>query len=570
MTLEYAMQYAMQGWNVFPLRPNAKTPLTAHGFKEATKSVEQIQQWWAQWPDANVGVVTGRDSGIVVLDVDRKHGVDGVVAATELDLPETMVVRTPSGGFHLIFKAPDNAVIARKIGVRPGLDILGEGGYFVAPGSVVNGAMYEIVRNRSLAPCPAVLVELASQARVRDDGKVENVSPDRRTVGAGERNQFLTAVGGRLRRIGFDAEEMTAALIVINTLRCKPPVSEAEVRRTAASVARYAPDDQAVEAEQQAAPIVTRPLSDLLAADFPAPEYLLDPVLRHPGISLWYGPSGISKTYLVLGMALALASGQSFLRWRSTKAQGVFYVDGELGRADMKMRADRLIRGHQFTPENFHVACFDDQLSGMIPDLETPEGQLRFIAGIPEGVSVIVLDSLSTLTAMAESNDYQSWTTMQRFLLKLRRLGYSVVIIHHANKSGTDQAGTSRRIHVMETVVSLRKHEAVEGATPGHHDVEIHIVKGRNLPPEQKEPFIATLSSPEMDAMAWSHGSLGNKKIDQIERMFRDGVPAAAIIAETGAAASFVYRVRSELMKENMKIPDRRGGKWKDRYGKED
>lgn len=554
VSLEYALQYAMQGWAVFPLRPGAKTPLTEHGFKEATKDLEQIRQWWTRWPDANVGVVTGKVSGIVVLDVDRKNGVDGVVAATELDLPETLVARTPSGGFHLIFKAPEKA-IPRKIGVKPGLDILGEGGYFVAPGSVVNGACYEIVRNRPIADCPQVLLDLS---RSEKKAGSEKPSPDAKVVGEGQRNEFLTALGGRMRRIGFDADEMTAALIVINTLRCKPPLSEAEVRRIAASVARYEPDPRAVEDAHKSAPLVTRSLSDLLAADFPPPEFLLDPVLRHPGISLWFGPSGISKTYLVLALALSLASGQRFLRWHPTKPHGVLYVDGELGRADMKFRTQRLIRGHQFVLQApFYTACFDDQLAGFIPDLEQPENQERFIAGIPEGISVIVIDSLSTVTAMNESDSYQSWTTMQRFLLRLRRLGYSVLVIHHANKSGTDQAGTSRRIHVMESVVSLRKHESAEVARPGQHDVEIHITKGRNLAPEQKEPFIATLSSPEPDAMAWSHGDLGARKGAQIEEMLLMGMPISAIVAELGCGMSYAYRVRDQLIKEGRMIATR-------------
>lgn len=570
MSLEYALHYSMQGWAVFPLVPNAKVPLTPNGFKDATRDPETVRQWWTRWPDANVGVVTGRASGVVVLDVDRKHGVDGVVAATELDLPETLVCRTPTGGFHLIFQAPDT-VVARKIGVRPGLDILGEGGYFVAPGSRVDGRLYEIVRNRPIAPCPQVLVDLASAARVREDGKTDAPLADQPRAGEGERNAYLTSVGGRLRRIGFDQEEMAAALIVVNTLRCKPALPESEVRRIASSIARYSPNTEAIEAAQEAAPLVTRTLTELLAADFPAPEYLLDPILRHPSLSLWFGPSGISKTYLTLGLALALSSGRRFLRWAPTRPHSVLYVDGELGRRDMKMRAERLVRGHEFMPNEFHLACFDDQLSGFIPNLEEVENQERFIASIPEGVEVIVLDSLSTLTAMAESNDFQSWTTMQRFLLKLRRLGYSVLIVHHANKSGTDQAGTSRRIHVMETVVSLRKHETPDGHNPGFHDVEIHITKGRNLPPEQKEPFIATLSSPAHDSMAWSHGALGTRKRDQIEQMLRDGVPVTHVVAETQTAASFVYRIRTELMQAgklsagNAK-PGPKKGDWRDRY----
>src|SRR5689334_24729014 len=123
--MEYALSYATQGYAVFPLKPNGKTPVTELGFKDATKDPEIIRRWWTEWPEANVGVVTGRISGIIVLDIDRKHGVDGAVSAAELDLPKTLTIRTPSGGFHLFFKAPAGAIVPRRIGVRPGLDILG-------------------------------------------------------------------------------------------------------------------------------------------------------------------------------------------------------------------------------------------------------------------------------------------------------------------------------------------------------------------------------------------------------------------------------------------------------------
>src|SRR4051812_36672631 len=126
--MEYALSYATQGYAVFPLKPNGKYPLTEHGFKDASKDGEQIRKWWNEWPEANVGVATGRISGIVVLDIDRKHGVDGAVSAAELDLPRTLTIRTPSGGFHLFYKAPTSSIVPRRIGVRPGLDILGEGG----------------------------------------------------------------------------------------------------------------------------------------------------------------------------------------------------------------------------------------------------------------------------------------------------------------------------------------------------------------------------------------------------------------------------------------------------------
>ena len=71
-----ALPLAAGGWPVFPLGQDKK-PRTMHGFKDATKDAAQIAAWSEQWPDALVGVPTGKASGVFVLDVDVKNSKDG-------------------------------------------------------------------------------------------------------------------------------------------------------------------------------------------------------------------------------------------------------------------------------------------------------------------------------------------------------------------------------------------------------------------------------------------------------------------------------------------------------------
>lgn len=148
--LDYALAYARQGLPVFPLLPNGKTPLTRHGFHDATTDESQIEQWWSQWPGANVGIATGNVSGLLVVDVDR-HGEDGTAALRELNLPPTRTVKTPRDGYHLYFNYPEGVEVGRLIGVLPGIDLLGDNGYVVAAaaGSTTNCTSWSAMGSRS-------------------------------------------------------------------------------------------------------------------------------------------------------------------------------------------------------------------------------------------------------------------------------------------------------------------------------------------------------------------------------------------------------------------------------------
>src|SRR5262249_49968906 len=101
--LPAALGYAGRGWPVLPLKPSRKDPLTPHGVRDATTDPAQIRQWWTKWPDANVGIATGKHSGLVVLDVDPRSGGDRTLAEfedCEGEMPMQCVVWTGGGGYH--------------------------------------------------------------------------------------------------------------------------------------------------------------------------------------------------------------------------------------------------------------------------------------------------------------------------------------------------------------------------------------------------------------------------------------------------------------------------------------
>lgn len=132
--------YAQQGWAVFPLKPGTKIPATRNGFKDATTDPEQITAWWDATPQANVGLPTG--AAFDVVDIDGNDGMASFDALEQAgafaDVPALGYVTTPRG-WH-VYVPPSGR--GNKTALRPGLDYRGNGGYVVAPPSVVDGKLY--------------------------------------------------------------------------------------------------------------------------------------------------------------------------------------------------------------------------------------------------------------------------------------------------------------------------------------------------------------------------------------------------------------------------------------------
>ncbi len=137
-TVDIALFYAEKGWQVFPLPAKTKIPRVKWA-DVCTTERNMVAGWWDTDPDANIGIVTGSRSGIVVIDIDPGHG--GYESLAELinqhgKLPDTPVARTGGGGEHLFFKHPNIEVRNSAGRIGPGIDVRGDGGYVVGAPSI--------------------------------------------------------------------------------------------------------------------------------------------------------------------------------------------------------------------------------------------------------------------------------------------------------------------------------------------------------------------------------------------------------------------------------------------------
>ncbi len=152
-TEQAALDYRARGWSVIPRREKAKRPAVAwKKYQTSHVSEKTLHDWFRRSPDYNVGIVTGTLSGIVVLDVDPRHGGDKSLRALEREhgrLPKTPKSITGGGGQHYYFAHPGGEV-RNRAGIRPGVDLRGDGGCIVAPPSVhPSGKRYRWVRGRA-------------------------------------------------------------------------------------------------------------------------------------------------------------------------------------------------------------------------------------------------------------------------------------------------------------------------------------------------------------------------------------------------------------------------------------
>jgi hypothetical protein len=246
-----ALDYVARGWTVLPVRPRDKRPLIPwQTYQTSRPTPEEVRAWFARWPDANVAIVTGAISGLVVLDVDPAHGGEASLARLEREhgpLPITVEAVSGGGGRHLYFAHP-GVEVRNRVGLAPGIDLRGDGGLIVAPPSVHPCGRSYVWRpghapwERPLAPLPRWLL---SDAGTRAGHPVaywrELIA---RGVPEGRRNSTIASLAGHLLWRGVDPDVVAELLLCWNRERCEPPLPDEEVLRTVASITRLHERDE--------------------------------------------------------------------------------------------------------------------------------------------------------------------------------------------------------------------------------------------------------------------------------------------------------------------------------------
>lgn len=207
-------------------------------------------------------------------------------------------------------------------------------------------------------------------------------------------------------------------------------------------------------------------------------EKLLDEWFCEADLGMVFGPRGSAKTWFVLGITQALTTAGQFGEWKAHKECKVLYIDGEMPPDMMRSR----IEGLQAVNQNFlllnHQILFDRSdktLNITLPDVQQAITDLC----IQTGTKVLILDNLSTLGVGMKENDADSWEKVNFWLLDLRRKKISVIIVHHAGRSG-EMRGTSRREDNVFWIIVLDDSKKDSGVKRGVRFVSRFTKPSRN------------------------------------------------------------------------------------------
>lgn len=497
--LEHALAAVAAGVPVFPLLPGEKRPdanLAPNGWQSATLDPDQVRAWWQAAPRANIGGAVGL-AGITVIDLDMK-GANGALALmdweieTGVEIAKPVVVRTASGGQHVYLRGATR----NRASMLPGVDVRGEGGYVVLPGSVVNGVRYAFLEGEWQTPVPDAPAKwIAAVGRPAD--RHENpmawlVDPDlpanierartwlRREIERGKvsvegegGDLWTVKTAAMLRDFGVSEDTALDLLDTEWNPYCTPPWEREDLARKVQNAYRYAQKPggiKAAAAMQLEARLVAKlrersrqrfsPLTWEEIQNLPEPRWLLPGTLPEHGMSMIYGPQASYKSFLALSIALDVATGRNSVQLADDEERPeprpVLYIAGE-GSFGLRKRIDA------WWQHNDRPSLQNFRLVAAMPALANDDEFAEFVGTVTDAGVIPALVVVDTVARAMYGYDENSALDMGRMVKNADAMkeGWrcNVLMIHHSAKAGGASRGSGALPAAVDTElkVSARK-----------------------------------------------------------------------------------------------------------------
>jgi len=540
--LEAALEYALMGWKVFPV--NGKVPFyNTHGFYDASADRETVCRLWAAYPNANIAIATGAGSGLTVIDID-----DEAAAAPVLEFFPTppTVTATTGRGRHLYYTHSTGVKSENKpFGEDTGIDVKSNGGYVIAPPSLhASGKRYAWADGQAPYDTdPERLPEAWAEA-LAGASKAKADPGQQRTADApipeGNRHGTLVSMAGTMRRAGFDASAILAALRNTNETRCAPPLPDSEVMRIAKDIGAKPTENTAgAEAEgaatfeawqeQVKSPRTIVSMESVRVADIPPRDWGVSEMFPMGELSIIGARKRQGKTWFSLQIAQAVASGAAFLG-RETQQGRVLYWPSELDETGIHERAQRWPVLH----------CGLDVVLGKADDRPIPRGS-AFIVELEEIITtgdyrVVFVDMLGAFTPKGgDSNAYE----ISDFFLALRRVafrtGAAIIGTWHTGKAEYDDpalsligsTGIGGQAGSIVTIAKKKGQNEVKITVSGNHARE------QELTARTVDGMFVSLEEVDLSGIMAQPSAADRVTLDALKR-YPEGIGAPALAEALG------------------------------------
>jgi hypothetical protein len=297
--------------------------------------------------------------------------------------------------------------------------------------------------------------------------------------------------------------------------------------------------------------LVAVDVSEFMLMKFDPLEFIIEPLIPLRGSGMIYSPPGLGKTHIALYMAYCVAIGApTCFVWDIPKRRRVVYVDGEMDAESLQEMVQQIARGLglEVPDPNYLRIVNPDLQKGTVPRINTVAGR-RQIQDLLSPGDMLFLDNLSTLSPGADEDETKDWAPVQEWILELRRNAIATFIVHHANKTGLSQLGSSKKEHQLSCNIKLRRPSDYQMEDGLRVEVLFDKMRNRGTSPFKAkwvQPFEVSMSTVDGKAI-FTHRPLKELLRERARQMLADGMKPNDVVLETGLSRWVVARIARGL-----------------------
>jgi hypothetical protein len=515
--LDGALYAIGRGLPVVPLH-GGKFPTMEDWPNKATTDKDQVLAWDAASPGVNWGV---HCDNMVVVDVDVKDGKAGLDNWQRLlrengGIGSTLIVKTPSGGYHFYFTGP--SIAKNSVGkLGQGLDTRTRGGQVVFAGSRTEQGEYIIEREADIAPAPGWLITKVQEAK--HDAQDDAIFTGDKLI-EGVRQDSLKQAAFRLQGMGLDPTDLHEIISRINKKYLADPLPQADIDGLAARISKYPPRDAILAArfgEHRIDVADAQSWGDLCALDLPKRRFILEHRLAPGFIAEVDSPGGSGKSTYSLLVALSVLTGRPLAGAKVLEQGPVWLLNTEDPLDEMRRRVKAMLQHHKIPDtevKDLHLTSGRDRPFVFVKNL-TGTAQMNR-ADIDRAVDIILKNKIKLWVVdpfvRCHRADENSNMDMDLVMLALNEVmektGCAILLVHHTQKmigkqgrgvlGGRGASAVANAARFAHTLYSMVEDETREyqGVAPGdeHWYIRLDQSKSNMSPPGTKPTWFRRVS----------------------------------------------------------------------------